>query len=213
MEWIKDLIAQAARHEKHLAPGQVQLEADELEAIARRYLNGFEQGIWTIEEICRDVEKYAVSAKEHVLNANPDANYFGGRNGLFSVKCHAIVLPKLADYFRSLAPQAQKPEPEEGPRKPGTSALALYYYFLHLAGFYTELSSQSGRKKKTLEELADKHGISAQNLYQTFNAINQRVNQKNPLRNPEHLESAIELLADFPDAQDIAKSKLKEIEK
>lgn len=97
-----------------------------------------------------------------------------------------------------------------GPQGPTTRVWALYLWYLREIGHHEELWGQTGNKKKFLNDFADDHGISKQNLFQTFNAIGHNQN-KNPKRNPDNIRKVIPLLAGFPEAQKLAKEELERL--
>jgi hypothetical protein len=100
----------------------------------------------------------------------------------------------------------RKPQKQEA----STRIWALYYWYLWQAGEKPELDSGSG-KKKALKALALEHGISAQKLFQVFNAVG-RNSQLNP-KNQHILEVVIPMLADFSKAQAMAQEDFQKLKK
>lgn len=107
-------------------------------------------------------------------------------------------LQKRIDSVLQRKPQQQKPE---------TMIQALYYYYLMKTGVIPDLQGL----RKELEELGKKLGLGPDNFYQTFSAIRKK-RDKNPLK-PNILEVVIPMLADYPEAQAMAKKDLAPLQK
>ncbi len=93
-------------------------------------------------------------------------------------------------------------------QKPETMIQALYYYYLMKAGEMPDLQGQ----RKELEELGKKLGLGPVSFYQTFSAVKKKGRDKNPLK-PNILEVVIPMLADYPEAQAMAKKDLAALQK
>lgn len=99
-----------------------------------------------------------------------------------------------------------KPQKQEAT----TKIWALYYWYLWQAGLMPELNPWN-TKKKTLYELAKKHGISGHNLFQVYYAITKN-SDKNPFKEAI-LEAVVPMLAEYPEAYKKAKADLEELQK
>lgn len=108
-------------------------------------------------------------------------------------------LQKRIDTFLQRKPQQQKGE---------TAKWALYYYYLMKAETIPNLRGQ----KKKLEELGKQHGLGPVSFYQTFGAIGNKWNDKNPLK-LNILEVVIPMLADYPEALAMAQKDFQELQK
>ena len=91
-----------------------------------------------------------------------------------------------------------------------TKIYALYYWYLREAGLMPKLHVGSG-KKAAGKALAEKHGVSAQNFFQVFNAVG-RNSDKNPKKLPI-LEKVIPMLSDYPEALKLANADLDKLQK
>jgi hypothetical protein len=188
---IEEAIRQAAQHETHVPDWQPGQEIQDKAEVAGQYHKLYSQGVLSAADVIADCEKYAAKMRQAILDTPLAMNYFGpGSNPTFGLKCELIALELIAAHFAALG----KPSAGEEPGAAyNTRAWALFYHYLHRAGEYLDLSNASGRKLEALQEIAEEHGIGQDNFYQTFNAIG-RNRDKNPLRNPENLKAAIELL-------------------
>ena len=85
---------------------------------------------------------------------------------------------------------------------------ALYYYYLQESGDYPQF--QSGNKEKDIKGIATKHEFSWKNFQEKYNDITRPNNEGKEYRQkyPKDLKKVIEMLSDYPKAQDIARQDL-----